>query len=61
MGDKISKLTSVFKKDGVKTATKKAVRYTKGYLKKHFRLAYKSDFKKNYGKYSELISKALCG
>lgn len=61
MGDKLSKLRSVFKKDGIKTATKKAARYTKGYLKKHFRLAYKSDFDKNRSLYFEMLSDALTG
>ena len=61
MGDKISKLTSVFRKDGVKTAAGKALRYSKGYLKKRFRLAYKSDFGKNRSKYIGLLSDALTG
>ncbi len=61
MGDKLSKLTSVFKKDGIRTATGKALKYSKSYLKKHFRLAYKSDFGKNRAKYIGLLNEALNG
>ncbi len=61
MGDKLSKLSSVFRKDGVKTAAAKTARYIKGALKRRFRLAYKSDFGKNNSRYYSLISSALSG
>ena len=61
MGDKLSKLSSVFRKDGIRVAAGKAARYTKRAIKKHFRLAYKSDFGKNRSTYLSLINEALKG
>jgi len=61
MGEKLSKISSVFKKDGVFVAAGKVFRYAKGTLKKHFRLAYKSDFNKNRQLYVNMIDSALSG
>jgi len=61
MGEKLSKLSSVFKKDGLSVAFKKTARYVKGAAKQRFRLTYKSDFSKNRDDYIELIDSALSG
>ncbi len=59
MKEKISKVISVFKKDGFKIAVSKVVRYIKTMFKKHMGLAYRMDFSKNKKHYEELIDNAL--
>lgn len=59
MGEKLSKLGSVFKKDGFFRALGKLFKYGRGAVKKKFKGAYKSDFKKNKDNYSALIDGAL--
>lgn len=59
MKEKISKVISVFKKDGVRVAAGKVARYIKTYFKKHMGLKYKADFKKNEALYAEMIGEAL--
>lgn len=59
MNDKLAKLISVFKKDGLKTASAKVLRYAKGFIKSHMGLAYRIDFKKNRDGYLELIKEAI--
>lgn len=61
MNDKIAKVISVFKKDGVKVAAGKAARYISTAFKKHMGIAYKIDFKKRCGEYEALIDRALSG
>lgn len=58
MRDKLAKLISVFKKDGIKKATGKVLRYSKGFIKSHMGLAYRIDFKKHRDGYLELIKEA---
>lgn len=59
MSEKLSKLISVFKKDGIKVATRKATKYLSTSFKKHMGIAYKIDFSKNKNKYISMISDAL--
>ena len=61
MIEKISKVISVFKKDGFGVAFGKVTRYIKTLIKKNMGIKYKFDFKKNRGSYESLINEALTG
>ncbi len=59
MKEKISKVISVFKKDGFKIAFSKVLRYIKTFFKKHMGIAYTMDFSKNKNVYENMIDQAL--
>lgn len=59
MKEKISKVISVFKKDGFKIAFSKVIRYIRTLFKKHMGIAYALDFSKNKEKYATLIDEAV--
>ena len=59
MTEKISKVISVFKKDGILVAFGKVFRYASTAFKKHMGLAYKLDFSKRKEEYKKLIYTAL--
>ncbi len=59
MKEKISKVISVFKKDGFKIAFSKVLRYIRTLFKKHMGVAYAVDFAKNKEKYEKMIEEAL--
>lgn len=61
MGEKLSKISSVIKKDGIKVAFGKIAKYAKGAVKRRVKLSYKSDFNKNSEKYKKMIESALSG
>ena len=59
MKEKISKVISVFKKDGFRIAFSKVIRYIKTLFKKHMGIAYALDFAKNKDLYEKMIDEAL--
>lgn len=61
MSEKLSKLRSVFKKDGFIVAMGKTAKYAAGALKRRFRVSYKRDFAKRKDEYERIISEALAG
>lgn len=61
MFEKISKVISVFKKDGFSVAFGKVFRYIKGTLKKTVGIKYAVDFAKRSDEYSEILDTALSG
>lgn len=61
MKEKISKIISVLKKDGIKVAFGKISRYASGVLKKKLKIGYRTDFKKNEEFYETVINEALSG
>lgn len=61
MSEKLSKLLSVFRKDGFFKAFSKTARYINGAVKRRFGMSYKRDFRKNAVKYARLIDGALSG
>ncbi len=61
MSEKLSKLRSVFKKDGFFVAAGKTAKYAAGALKRRFRVSYKRDFAKRKDEYEKIISDALSG
>ena len=61
MSEKLSKLRSVFKKDGFFVAMGKTARYAAGAVKRRFKVSYKADFAKHGKEYERLISGAIGG
>ncbi len=61
MGDKLSKIISVIKKDGIQGAARKIFRYASGVFKKHMGLFYRIDFLKNRAEYERILKEALSG
>ena len=61
MSEKLSKLRSVFKKDGFIVAMGKTAKYAAGAVKKRFKVSYKRDYSKHGAEYEKIISEALSG